>query len=205
MEPVPIRTRMSTSATRGRGLARRGSREGVAAVGPGEQAEGEQQRERAEARHHDIDVARAHIPRSWSCAMTSAQDDSDMNSQANRKVKASSATTTRIMRGEEQRIERQHALRRPLVLAVAERVEAGGGAAEIDHDQEERGERVEAEMRAEPWQPDGQDQGLGGDLAEAERTSPIQETKTAKSERSSIEEVTIDAAPASTPPMPTER
>ena len=35
--------------------------EGVAAVGPGEQAEGEQQRERAEARHDQIDVAGAHI------------------------------------------------------------------------------------------------------------------------------------------------
>ena len=35
--------------------------EGVAAVGPGEQAEGEQQRERAEARHDEIDVAGARV------------------------------------------------------------------------------------------------------------------------------------------------
>ena len=73
-----------------------------------------------------------------------------MNSQAKRKVKASSATTTRFMRGEEQRIERQHALRRLLVLAVAERVEARGGGAKIDDDEKKRRERVEAKMRAEP-------------------------------------------------------
>ena len=68
--------------------------------------------------------------------------------------------------GEEQRIERQHALRRRLVPAEAERVEARRGAAEIDHDEKERRERVEAEMRAEPGQAERQDQGLGRCLPE---------------------------------------
>ena len=58
--------------------------------------------------------------------------------------------------GEEGRIERQHALRRFLVAAIAEREEARGRAAEIDDDQEERGQRVDAEMRAEPGQAERQ-------------------------------------------------
>jgi len=41
-------------------------------------------------------VAAAFPGRRW-CAITSAHDDSDMNSQAKRKVKASAASTTRFM------------------------------------------------------------------------------------------------------------
>ena len=71
--------------------------EGIAAFGSGHQAERQQQRERAEGRHDEIDVSRAGIFRRAVVAITSAQDDSDMNSQATRNEKASSASTTRFM------------------------------------------------------------------------------------------------------------
>ena len=45
----------------GGGVALADRVEGVSALRPGEQAEGEQQRERAEARHDQIDVAGAHV------------------------------------------------------------------------------------------------------------------------------------------------
>ncbi len=98
--------------------------------------------------------------------MTSAHDESDMNSQLNRKVKASSASDDEVHAGEKQRIEGQHALRRMLVPAVTERVEACRRAAEIDHDEEERRERVQAEMRAEPRQSDGKRQDISRSLPE---------------------------------------
>ena len=66
------------------------------------------------------------------------------------------------MRGEIGGIERQHALRRFLVAAIAEREQARRRAAEIDHDEEEGRERVDAEMRAEPGQAERQRDGRGG-------------------------------------------
>jgi len=50
------------------------------------------------------------------------------------------------------------------VVAVAEAIQARRGAAEIDDHQEERGQRVEPEMRAEPGQSDrqGNHGGIGG-------------------------------------------
>ena len=50
----------------------------------------------------------------------------------------------------------QYAQRRGLVAAIAEAVERCGGTAEIDHDQKESGERVDAEMRADKRQADRQ-------------------------------------------------
>ncbi len=79
-----------------------------------------------------------------------------MNSQANRKLKASSASTTEIHSREEGRNERRHALRLGLVAPIADRVERGGGGAEIDHGEEEGGERIDPEMRADPWQAERQ-------------------------------------------------
>ena len=64
--------------------------------------------------------------------------------------------------GEKGRIERQHALRRRFVPAVAEREQARARGAEIDHGEEERGERIDAEMRAEPRQAERQRQAVGG-------------------------------------------
>ena len=59
------------------------------------------------------------------CASTSAQDASDISSQANRKMKASSAMTTSVRPARNSGIEGQHALRLGLVAAVAEGEQAG--------------------------------------------------------------------------------
>ena len=84
-----------------------------------------------------------------------------MNSQATRKVKASSASTHEVHAGQKRREERQHAPRRGFVPAVAEPIEARRRAAEIDDDEEERGQRIEAEMRADPGQAERQGEGGG--------------------------------------------
>ena len=62
-----------------------------------------------------------------------------MNSQETRKREGIVGEHDEVHAGEKRRIERQHALRRFLVTAVAEREQARRGAAEIDHDEEERG------------------------------------------------------------------
>src|SRR6476619_1071384 len=59
-----------------------------------------------------------------------------MNSQATRNEKASSANTTRFM------------------PAIADRVEAGGRASEIDDDEKERRERIKAEICADTREPE---------------------------------------------------
>src|SRR6476646_10746480 len=69
----------------------------VGAVRSGQQSEGDQQRKRAEARHHQYTYPARRFSRTWSCAITSAQEERDMNSQENKKVKASSAMTTSVM------------------------------------------------------------------------------------------------------------
>ena len=53
-----------------------------------------------------------------------------------------------------------------LVRAIAEPVEAGGGGAEIDDQQEEGRQRIDAEMRADPGQAERQGQGRGIAAAE---------------------------------------
>jgi hypothetical protein len=60
--------------------------------------------------------------------------------------------------GEEGGIERQHALRRTLVLAVTQCEQACAQCAEIDHEEKERRERIEPEMRAEPGHAERQRQ-----------------------------------------------
>ena len=71
-------------------------------------------------------------------------------------MNASSAITTRVHAGEKGGIERQHPLRRPFVLAVAEREQARARGAEIDHGEEEGRQCVEAKMRTEPWHAERQ-------------------------------------------------
>ena len=84
-----------------------------------------------------------------------------MNSQAKRKVKASSARTTRFMPARNAGKERQDAHRRRFVLAIAERIEARRGAAEIDDGEERSRERIEAEVRADPGKAERQCEPLG--------------------------------------------
>ena len=79
-----------------------------------------------------------------------------MNSQATRKRKCVVRQHDEVHAGEIGREERQHAQRRGFVPAVAERVEARGGAAEIGDDQKEGGERIEAKIRPDAGQADRQ-------------------------------------------------
>ena len=79
-----------------------------------------------------------------------------MNSHDTRKRESVVGQHDEIHAGEKGRIERQHALRRLLVPAIAEREQARGRGAEIDHGEEERRQRVDAEMRAEPGQAERQ-------------------------------------------------
>ena len=95
-----------------RGWVRRAHRiEGVVAVGAGEQAEGEQQRQRAEARHQQIDVARPQIfalP-----VMRDHQRPGGERHEFPRHQEAEGVVSQHdeIHAGEISRIERQHALR----------------------------------------------------------------------------------------------
>ena len=64
-----------------------------------------------------------------------------------------------IHAGQKRREERQQPPGRVLVLAVAQGEQAGDGAAQIDHDQEKGGQRVQPEMRAQPGQTQRQGEG----------------------------------------------
>ena len=140
--------------------------ERISAVRPGKQAEGEQERERAEARHHQIDVAGAHVlpdlivrhhqrPRRKRHEFPGEQEGESVVGEDDE-----------VHAGEEERVEGQHALGRTLVPAIAERVQACRRAAEIDHGKKEGRQRIEPEMRADPRQAHRQDHRLGGRHAE---------------------------------------
>ena len=131
-------------------------RERVKAVGAGEQAEGEQQSERAEARHDQIDVAGAHVL--GHAMVRHHQRPRRQRHELPGQQKREGVVGEHDQRhaGKERRIERQHASGRRFVLAVAERKQARAKRAEIDHDQEKGRERIEAQMRAEPGQAERQ-------------------------------------------------
>ena len=129
---------------------------GVAAGGAREQGEGQQQRERAETRHHDIDVAGARVV---VLAMVGHhQRPRGDRHELPRQEKAVGVVGDEheIHAGKECRKERQHALGRALRSSFAKAVEASRGAAKIDDDKKERRERVDAEMGADPRQTEGQ-------------------------------------------------
>jgi len=132
------------------GMRRAHLRECIKAVRPGQQAEAEQQRERAEARHNQVDVAGAHIvghamvrhhqrPRGERHEFPGDEEGEGVVGEHHERHA-----------GEEGGIERQHALRLVFVLAITQREQAGGRSAEIDHDEEKGRQRIETEMRPEP-------------------------------------------------------
>ena len=135
--------------------------EGIIAVGAGEQAEGEQQRQRAEARHQQIDVAGAHVLADP--MMRDHQRPGGERHEFPRHQEAEGVVRhdDEVHGGEIGGIERQHALRGVLVAAIAEREQARRSAAEIDHHQEKCRQRVDAEMRAQPGQAERQGDGGG--------------------------------------------
>ena len=90
--------------------------------------------------------------------------------------------------GEESGEERQNPRRMRLVPTVAEAVEARQRAAEIDHDQKERGERVDAEMRAQAGQPERQDHGRQCIGVEGEMREGIRHGDARDGERCAVDE-----------------
>ena len=136
--------------------------EGIAAARSGEQAESEQKRERAEARHDEVDVAGLRVallvmvrhhqrPGRERHELPGEQEGEGVVGQRR----------TRFIAGEERREERQDPGRRRFVPAVAQAVGAGRGTTEVDHHEEECGERVEPEMGADPGQAERQDDRRG--------------------------------------------
>ena len=100
--------------------------------GPAKQAKGEQQRQRAEARHQQVDVARARV-----AALPVVRHDQrprgerhELPGQQERECVV--GQHDEIHAGEKGGKERQHATRLRLVPPVAEAVQARRGAAQID-------------------------------------------------------------------------
>src|SRR5438105_1318886 len=63
----------------------------------------------------------------------------------------------------------------------------GGGAAEMEHRQEEGCQRVEAEMRAEPRQPEGQRQRSAERVGDEERAAGKEERERRRRERDAVD------------------
>ena len=141
-------------------------RKSVVAARSRKQTERQQQRQRAEACHHEIDETGARILRS---AMVGhhqrpgrQRHELPRDQEAERVVRQHDE----VHAGEIGREERQHAKRRAFMPAIADAVEARRRAAEIDHHEKERGQRVDPEVRAEARQSDRQDHRLDGGAAD---------------------------------------
>ena len=111
-----------------------------------------------------------------------------MNSQDDQERERVVGEHHEVHAGEEGRIERQHALRRLLVTAIAEREQARRGGAEIDHREEEGRERVEPEMRADPRQAERQRHVAGG-AAPSNATRPAREPDERHGEAGAVDEL----------------
>ena len=130
--------------------------ERVAAGRARQQTEREQQRERAEARHQQVDVAGRRVagPAMVRHHERPRRERHELPREEEREGVV--GEHDEVHAGEEGGEERQHARGRFLVPAVAEAVQARRRAAEIDHQQEERRQRIEPEMGAQPRQADRQ-------------------------------------------------
>ena len=134
--------------------------EGESSVWPGEQSEGEQKRERAEARHDEIDIARAQILTHLIMRHHQRPGGERHELPGEQEGEGIIGDDHEGHACEEQRIEWQYALRRRFMPPEAERVKARRAPADIDHHEEERRECVETEMRADPGKAERQGQGL---------------------------------------------
>ena len=126
-----------------------------------QQAESQQQRERAEACHHEIDVTCLGV-----AGFAVVRHDQRPGSQ--RHEFPAQQIGKRIVRqhhqihaGQKGGEEGQHAVRRRIVVAVAETIKACRRSSQIDDNKEKRGQRIQAEMGAKPRQSDRQGQ-VGG-------------------------------------------
>jgi hypothetical protein len=144
---------------------------GIAAVGARQQSEGEQERERAEARHDQIDVSRADVIAG--AMMRHDQRPRRQRHEFPRHQKREGVVGEHhdAHAGEKRRIERQHPARGILVATVSEREQTGRRRAEIDHSKEKGRQRIETEMRSKPrdsqWQ--GGDRGTSRKAEQSEQ------------------------------------
>ena len=118
-----------------------------------QQAESQQQRQRTEARHDEINVS---CPRVVLFAMV-RHDERPRGERHELPGKQEREGIVRqhdkIHAGKERREERQHPVWRRFVTAIAKAVQAGDGAPEVDDDEEKDRERIQAEMSTDPRQP----------------------------------------------------
>ena len=151
-EPEPSRASTSASAPiAAGGCTARSCSEGVVAVRTGEQAETQQQARRAEARHDQVDKAGAHIL--GHAMVRHHQRPGSKRHELPRQQKGEGVIGQHHARhgGKERRIKRQHPPGRSFVLPVADRKQARAYRTEVDHDQKESRERIQSEVRTEPW------------------------------------------------------
>ncbi len=127
---------------------------GVVSGGTCEQAERQQQRKRAETRHHEIDVAGLDILPDAMVRHHQRPGRERHELPRHEEREGIGGQNDEIHAREEHRIEGQHARRLGFVPAVADREQARRRCAEIDHGDEERTQRIETEMGAKPRQPD---------------------------------------------------
>ncbi len=142
---------------------------GVRAQWSGEEPECQQQRERAEARHQNIDVAGAPILGIMMVREHERPRRQRHELPGDEKAEGIVGQQHSVHAGEEHRIERQHAAGPLLVAAIAERIEARSRGAEVDDGLEEQRQRVDTKTRADPRQPDRQRKRLGRSVVDEPR------------------------------------
>ena len=127
----------------------------VAPVRPGKEREGEKETQGPEARHDEVDVAGAQVLRLLVMRHDERPGGERHELPGEEEGEGVVGEDDEVHPGEERREERQDAHRRRFVLAMAERIEAHRGAAEIDDGEERSRERIEAEVAPIQGRPSG--------------------------------------------------
>ncbi len=117
-------------------LGRANRRKSVVSRRSRQQAEAQQQRQRAEACHHQVDVARLGVARFTMVRHDQRPGGERHEFPAQQIGKRVVRQHHEVHAGQEGGEEGQHAVRRRIVVAVAETIEAGRSASQIDDNQE---------------------------------------------------------------------
>jgi hypothetical protein len=161
LEPAPIKASAKHQRRQPRrDLAGADGVEVITAIGTRQQTKGQQQRQGAEAGHDQVEIAGAGIGRVLMMGHDQRPRTQRHEFPGEQEREGVIGQQHQVHPGQKRRVERQHPLRGCFVLAVAKGEQAGDRAAEVDHDQEKRRQRVQPEMRAEPGQANGQSQGF---------------------------------------------
>ena len=130
----------------------------VVAVRTGQQTEREQQGQRSEARHDQIDVTGPGVFPVPMMGHHQRPGGQRHELPAQQKSERVVSQNHQIHAGQKSREKWQHPMRRRLVAAIAKTVDTGGSAAEVYDNQEESGEWVEPKMGTQPGQTERQAQ-----------------------------------------------